>query len=157
MSRRTPGDSSNHKGVQLWLLLWQATKAQEAHALRSVAGLGLCSTDFGVLEALLHEGPLPVNALGKKVLISSGSMTAAIDRLERQGLVERRDSPTDRRARIAHLTPKGKRLIERLFAEHARDMEAAFACLDRREKDALAGALGKLAAAARKHEERNAS
>jgi len=107
--------------------------------------MGLCLSDFGALEALLHKGPLPVNTLGKKILISSGSMTAAIDRLERQGLVERKASPTDRRARIAHLTAKGTALIERLFAEHARDMEQAFAFLDGAEKHALAGILGKLA------------
>lgn len=128
-------------GVHLWLLLWKATKAQEAHARRSVEATGLCLSDFGVLEALLHKGPLPVNTLGKKILISSGSMTAAVDRLERQGLVERRNSPTDRRARIAHLTEKGDELIRPLFAEHARDMEQAFACLDQDEKEALAALL----------------
>jgi len=136
---------STPTGVHLWLLLWKATKAQEAHARRSVEGLGLCLSDFGALEALLHKGPLPVNTLGKKILISSGSMTAAMDRLEQQGLVERRDSATDRRARIAHLTAKGTKLIERLFAAHARDMEQAFALLESAEKSTLAGILRKLA------------
>jgi MarR family 2-MHQ and catechol resistance regulon transcriptional repressor len=126
-------------------MLWKATKAQEAHARRSVEAMGLCLSDFGALEALLHKGPLPVNTLGKKILISSGSITAAVDRLERQGLVERRDSATDRRERIAHLTPKGTKLIERLFAEHEREMEQAFGCLDRAERGALAALLGKLA------------
>jgi MarR family 2-MHQ and catechol resistance regulon transcriptional repressor len=110
-----------------------------------VEATGLCLSDFGVLEALLHKGPLPVNTLGKKILISSGSMTAAVDRLEGQGLVERKSSPTDRRERIAHLTAKGDELIRRLFAEHTRDMEQAFSCLDGPEKEALAGILGKLA------------
>jgi MarR family transcriptional regulator, 2-MHQ and catechol-resistance regulon repressor len=136
--------TSTPKGVHLWLLLWKATKAQEAHASRSVEEMGLCLSDFGALEALLHKGPLPVNTLGKKILISSGSMTAAIDRLERQGLVERQSSPTDRRARIAHLTAKGTDLIERLFAEHTRDMEQAFSCLDRTEKEILATLLRKV-------------
>ncbi len=141
-ARPTTGTS---KGVRLWFLLWKATKAQEAYARRSVEAMGLCLSDFGALEALLHKGPLPVNTLGKKILITSGSMTAAIDRLQRQGLVERKDSPTDRRARIAHLTAKGRDLIERLFADHVRDMDQAFACLDAAEKDALASILGKLA------------
>lgn len=135
------------RGVTLWLLLWKATKAQEARARRSIEAMGLCLSDFGALEALLHEGPLPVNTLGRKILISSGSITAAVDRLERQGLVERRASASDRRARIAHLTAQGKALIEGLFQEHVRDMEQAFACLDSAEKDALANALGKLARA----------
>jgi len=144
-SKASPATRS---GVRLWLLLWKATRAQEAHARRSVEAMGLCLSDFGALEALLHKGPLPVNELGRKILVSSGSITAAVDRLERQGLVERRDSPTDRRSRIAHLTEKGTTLIRRLFAEHARDMEKAFSCLDRQEKDALATLLAKLAARA---------
>lgn len=134
-------------GIHLWLLLWKAARVQEAYARRSVEAMGLCLSDFGALEALLHRGPLPVNTLGKIILISSGSMTAAIDRLERQGLVERKDSPTDRRARIAHLTAKGKALIEQLFADHVQDMEQAFACLDSTEKNALRDILGKLARA----------
>jgi MarR family 2-MHQ and catechol resistance regulon transcriptional repressor len=131
-------------GVHLWLLLWKATKAQEAHARRSVAATGLCLSDFGVLEALLHKGPLPVNTLGQKILITSGSITTAVDRLEGQGLVERKGSPTDRRTRIVHLTTKGEERIRRLFEAHARDMEQAFSCLDGPEKDALAALLRKL-------------
>src|SRR5579864_5657109 len=105
------------KGVHVWLLLWKATTTLEAHAQRSVQGLGMCQSDFAVLEALLHKGPLPVNAIGKKVLLTSGSMTAAVDRLGRRGLVERRNDPNDRRARVVHLTPEGRKLIRALFAE----------------------------------------
>lgn len=132
------------RGVHLWLLLWKSTKSLEAQARRSVAATGLCLTDFGILEALLHKGPLAVNALGKKILITSGSMTTAVDRLQAQGLVVRQSSPSDRRARVLHLTSKGTKLIERLFDEHARDMEQAFSCLDQRERAAFAGLLRKV-------------
>lgn len=131
-------------GVHLWLLLWNASKAVEAHARRSVNTTGLCLSDFGVLEAVLHKGPLPISALGKKVLLSSGSMTAAVDRLERSGLVERAAASTDRRARIVHLTEEGSKLIHRLFAEHERDMERVFSRLDKPERNALASLLRKL-------------
>ena len=131
-------------GVHLWLLLWKAGKAVEAHARRSVNTTGLCLSDFGVLEALLHKGPLPINALGKKVLLSSGSMTAAVDRLERSGLVEREAASTDRRARIVHLTEKGSKLIRRVFARHERDMEGVFSCLEKPQRNALADLLRKL-------------
>ncbi|HWB84651.1 MAG TPA: MarR family transcriptional regulator [Bryobacteraceae bacterium] len=131
-------------GVHLWLLLWKTTKALEIHARRSVEATGLCLSDFGVLEALLHKGPLPVTALGKKVLISSGSITTAVDRLERDGLVERTDAATDRRSRIVHLTPKGMKLIRKLFDEHAHDMEQAFSSLSGPEQSDLAGLLRKL-------------
>src|ERR1700733_13650789 len=91
-------------GVHLWVLLWKATKAVEAHARRSVNGTQLGLSYFGVLEALLHKGPLPISALGKKVLLSSGSMTAAVDRLENSGYVIRAATSSDRRACIVHLT-----------------------------------------------------
>ena len=57
----------------------------------------MCGSDFAVLEALLHNGPLPVNESGKEVLLTSGSITVAVDRLETKGLVERRASGADRR------------------------------------------------------------
>ncbi len=131
-------------GVHLWLLLWKASKAVEAHARRSVTATGLCLSDFGVLEALLHRGPLPISILGKKVLLSSGSMTAAVDRLERNGFVERGAASTDRRARIVHLTEEGSKLIRRVFAEHERDMERVFSRLNKTERNTLANLLRKL-------------
>lgn len=134
----------NTSGVHLWLLLWKASKSVEAHASRSVAATGLGLSDFGVLEALLHKGPLPVNSLGRKVLLSSGSMTAAVDRLEQAGLVKRGSDPSDRRARIVQLTEKGKKLIHKIFGEHQRDMERVFSRLDHNERKALASLLRKL-------------
>lgn len=131
-------------GVHLWLLLWKATRSVERLARLSIRATGLCLSDFGVLEALLHKGPLPVNVLGKKVLLSSGSMTAAVDRLERRGWVERTFVQTDRRARIVRLTAEGSKLIRRLFSEHALAMEAAFAGLAESEKKNLTTALRKL-------------
>lgn len=139
------------KGVHLWLLLWKTTKAVELYARRSVEATGLCLSDFGVLEALMHKGPLPVTVLGKKILVSSGSVTAAVDRLERSGLVERTNAATDRRSRIVHLTEKGSTLARRLFEEHAQDMEQAFSFLDEPEREALAGLLRKLGHEAKSH------
>lgn len=130
-------NGSDSSGVHLWLILWKAFRAMEAHADRSIAGLGLCWSDFGVMEALLHKGPLAVKALGEKVLLTSGSMTAAVDRLERRGWVERRDDPRDRRSRIVRLTAEGRKTIEALFAEHERDMEQAVAGLKDSERMTL--------------------
>jgi MarR family transcriptional regulator, 2-MHQ and catechol-resistance regulon repressor len=131
-------------GVHLWVLLWKASKAVEAHARRSVNGTELGLSDFGVLEALLHKGPVPISALARRVLLSSGSMTAAVDRLERSGYVERAATSTDRRARIVHLTEEGSKLIRRVFAEHERDMERVFSLANKSERKALANLLRKL-------------
>jgi len=100
---------SGGSGVHLFLVLWKAARAVEAYAEKSITDLEMCGSDFAVLEALLHKGPLPVNAIGKKILLTSGSITAAVDRLEKRGLVERRAHGTDRRARIVHLTLEGRK------------------------------------------------
>src|SRR5918999_6425226 len=85
-------------GVHVFLVLWKAARAVEAYATKSVTELEIAGSDFAVLEALLHKGPLPVNEIGKKVLLTSGSITVAVDRLEQKKLVERRAHDTDRRA-----------------------------------------------------------
>jgi len=98
----------------------------------------MCGSDFAVLEALLHKGPLPVNEIGKKVLLTSGSITVAVDRLKARGLAERRAHGTDRRARIVYLTKEGRKLITRLYADHAADMERlASASLTREQRKTL--------------------
>jgi MarR family 2-MHQ and catechol resistance regulon transcriptional repressor len=131
-------------GLHVWLLLWKATRSLETHAHLSLQGLGMCPGDFAVLEALLHKGPLPVNTIGKKVLLTSGSMTAAVDRLERRGLVERRNDPEDRRTRVVHLTAEGRKVIRKLFAVHEQDMERAVSVLNASEKEQLSGLLRKV-------------
>jgi MarR family 2-MHQ and catechol resistance regulon transcriptional repressor len=141
---RSRSRSANVSGVHLWLVLWRATRAIEGIARRNVESLGLCLSDFGVLEALLHKGPLPVNALGAKVLLTSGSMTAAVDRLERRRLVGRKASPTDRRTRLVQLTPRGRRLIGGMFASHERAIERAVAVLTAKQRATLLGLLRKL-------------
>ena len=125
-------------GVHVWLVLWKAARAVEAYAEVSVSQLEICGSDFAVLEALLHKGPLPVNEIGKKVLLTSGSITTAIDRLETKGLVERRAHGTDRRTRVVHLTRDGRKTIAKAYADHAADMERlASASLNRKERKTL--------------------
>src|SRR5947199_4956019 len=79
---------SGGSGVHVFLVLWKAARAVESYAENSIIGLEMCGSDFAVLEALLHKGPLPVNEIGKKILLTSGSITVAVDRLEKRGLVE---------------------------------------------------------------------
>src|SRR6266700_3298969 len=109
-------------GVHVFLVLWKAARAAQAYAEKSISELEMCGSDFAVLEALLHKGPLPVNEIGKKILLTSGSITVAVDRLEQRGLVKRRAHGTDRRARVVHLTREGRKLIARAYAAHAADM-----------------------------------
>ncbi|HSE20975.1 MAG TPA: MarR family transcriptional regulator [Pyrinomonadaceae bacterium] len=114
---------SGGNGIHVFLVLWKAAHAVEAYAEKSIADMEMCGSDFAVLEALLHKGPLPVNEIGKKILLTSGSITVAIDRLEQKGLVERKAHGSDRRTRVVHLTTEGKRLITRIYRQHAADLE----------------------------------
>lgn len=131
-------------GAHTWLVLWRATRAVELRAQESIAGTGLGPTDFAILETLLHKGPLPVNTIGRKVLLTTGSITTAVDRLEARNLVVRRDDPGDRRVRLVQLTAVGRRLIERAFEQHAADLEEVVSVLTRAERATLLDLLRKL-------------
>jgi MarR family 2-MHQ and catechol resistance regulon transcriptional repressor len=112
--------------------------------------LGL--TDFAALEALLHKGPLTITEIQGKVLLASGSMTAAVDRLEKKGFIKRGPAPSDRRAKVLHLTPEGRRVVEAAFRRHATELESAMAVLnvpEKRQLYALLKKLGLFAAGAR--------
>jgi MarR family transcriptional regulator, 2-MHQ and catechol-resistance regulon repressor len=136
------------RGIHLWLVMWKAYRAIQSHAESSVGGLELCISDFAVLELLLHKEALPINTIGKKILLTSGSITAAVDRLERRGLVERKDDKGDRRARIVHLTAEGRKLIKKSFTRHESDMERAFSALNLEERTTLLRLLRKVGRAA---------
>jgi MarR family 2-MHQ and catechol resistance regulon transcriptional repressor len=123
MSKDKAESLTGGSGVHVFLVLWKAASVVQSYAQESISELAMCSSDFAVLEALLHKGPLPINEIGKKILLTSGSITVAVDRLEKRGLVERRAHGTDRRARIVHLTKEGRRLITRAYAQHAADLE----------------------------------
>lgn len=145
MSRRKLESLSDGTGVHVFLVMWKAVHALETYAQHSIAELEMCGSDFSVLEALLHKGPLPINEIGRKVLLTSGSITVAVDRLESKGLVERRASDTDRRAKIVHLTKAGSELITRVYNDHAADMERlATASLTKTERETLIRLLKKI-------------
>ncbi len=134
---------SREAATRVWLVLWKAAHAIEQNAIRSVSALGLGRSDFAVLEVLLHKGPQPVNIIGRKVLLTSGSITAAVDRLESRKLLRRTADPKDGRSRIVQLTETGRHLIERAFQKHAMDMEETLAVLRSGERVELVRLLKK--------------
>lgn len=140
---------SKSTGVYVWLVLMKAHQALQKRAERSIEDAGMCFTDFRILEILLHKGPLPVNAVGARTGLTSGSATTAIDRLETRGFVHRVNDPEDRRARVVHLTTAGQELIEKAFAKHAKAMEKVAAGLSVRERGELTSLLKKLGAGAK--------
>jgi len=146
MSRKTRLDAA-----RLWLVLVRCHHALSHVAERSIEDTGLGLTDFAVLEALLHKGPLTIGEIQSKVPLALGSMTAAVDRLEKAELIRRTPSTDDRRARVLKLTPGGKRVVEGAFRRHAAELESVMAVLEpdeMRQLHALLKRLGLFAAAA---------
>ena len=140
-------DLQEHAGtsaVHLRLVLWRAAKAVEEVDLKSVASTGLGLSDFAVLEVLLNKGAMRVNDVGKTVLLTSGSISVAVDRLEKKGLVVRQKCENDRRVCYVELTDEGRVLIRAAFREHAGNLERAMAFLSQEERGELVGLLKKL-------------
>lgn len=129
---------------RLWLVITRSHRALSLLAERSIVKAGLGLTDFAALEALLHKGAMTISQIQERVLLASGSMTAAVDRLENLGLVVRNSSPSDRRARVVKLTTKGRRLASSCFEQHAKDLEALMSALSGEEKKQVYGSLKKL-------------
>jgi MarR family 2-MHQ and catechol resistance regulon transcriptional repressor len=144
MKRKRTAPRQNSTGVHVWLVLMKAFQALIPHAAESIHRTELGDSDFRVLEALLHKGPLPVNTIGPKVWLTPGSISVAVDRLVKKGLVSRNDRASDRRVRQVELTTKGRALITRGFREHAAAMENAIGVLSKKERLTLLQLLKKL-------------
>ena len=128
----------------VWLVMMKAMRALTKYAAAGIEETGLGLSDFGVLEILLHKGPLPVNTIGPIVDLTPGSISIAVDRLFAKGLVSRVESSEDRRVRIVALTARGKALIDSAFRKHSGQMRKAFAELSPEELRGLEAALKKV-------------
>jgi len=135
-------------GAHTWVVLSKAARSVADRANESIADTGLGTTDFAILEALLHKGPMPVNTIGKKLLLTSGSITTAVDRLVAKGYVARNDHPDDRRVRVVELTATGRELIGRAYARHEKDLEQLVSVLTATERTTLVNLLRKLGTSA---------
>ena len=140
--------TSRDRALELWVVLARAFDAVSRHTRASVAGFGLGATEFGVLEALYHKGPLPVCEVQRRILIESGSTTYVVDKLVGRGLVRRRRSAKDRRVINVELTPRGGRLIASIFPSHAAAIRGAMSGLSERDQRRAAQLLRTLGLAA---------
>src|ERR1700722_16357194 len=129
---------------RVWLIMMKAMRALTRYAAAGIEETGLGLSDFGVLEVLLHKGPLPVNTIGPIVDLTAGSISIAVDRLVKKGLVSRVESAEDRRVRIVALTPRGKALIDSAFRKHSLQMKRVFSELNPEELRGLETALKKV-------------
>lgn len=131
-------------GTHLWLVMMKAHRTLERLAERSIGSSDVCLSDFAVMEMLLHKGPQPVNDIGRRIELTSGAITTAVDRLESRGIVTREAHESDRRARIVRLTPRGKDQASKAFAVHRTAMDSAADALSKAERATLIRLLKKL-------------
>jgi MarR family transcriptional regulator, 2-MHQ and catechol-resistance regulon repressor len=132
------------RALSMWVKLARAHNTMSALADRKIAGFGLTTPQFGALECLGHLGPMTIGELCRKMLVSGGNMTVVVDNLEKEGLVERIRDTADRRKILVMLTPKGKRLFDTIFTDHAEYIAQLASVLTPKEQEALSRLLKKL-------------
>jgi MarR family 2-MHQ and catechol resistance regulon transcriptional repressor len=121
----------------VWLIMWKALSAIARQLDVDLQRTGVSTTDFRVMEALLHKGPLPVNVIGPKVNLTPGAISVAVDRLEIRGLVARAEGKRDRRVRVVALTKEGEKVISPVYHRHAVLLEHIFVPLSENQRLSL--------------------
>ena len=138
MGTHYEGSEKEIKTLNAFIKLMRASESINNRLNRQLSNAGLTTSQFGVLEALLHLGPLNQKALGEKLLKSGGNITLVIDNLEKSDLVERQRDTEDRRSILIHLTPEGEEVISSYFPKHLANIVKEFSVLTEQELDQLA-------------------
>ncbi|HNS04108.1 MAG TPA: MarR family transcriptional regulator [Anaerolineae bacterium] len=149
MGTHFQGDPDEIRALNTFIKLARATDAVTQRINRHLKAHGLTASQFGVLEALYHLGPLCQTELAGKILKSTGNLTLVIDNLEQAGLVERQRDTVDRRFVSVHLTTAGEALIGRIFQPHVLGVVETMSALSAQEQDELASLCRKLGLAQR--------
>lgn len=144
MKKKSTSNSAEERALGAYIKLARAANTAMAYARVGLEDAGLTLGQFAVLEALYHVGPLNLGDLAKRVLTSGGNLTMVIDNLEKRGLVRRRQRGKDKRFVLASITAGGRRLISRIFPQHARRIMEVMARLGPSDQDALAKLCRKL-------------
>lgn len=143
-------DAETASSLKLWVVMNHAFHSIEGTLQEQVESHGISFSEFAVLEVLLHKGPLPIGEVGEHVLLTSGSMTYVVDKLEEDNLIRRRRCAEDRRIIYAELTEQGHELIAEIFSEHATLIRRLMDGLDPAEKETVITLLKRLGKSAEK-------
>jgi MarR family 2-MHQ and catechol resistance regulon transcriptional repressor len=123
--------------LKLFVVFSKAARAFADRKMADIAKYGLNPTEFAVLELLYHKGDVPMQQIGEKILITSGSITYVVDKLEKKQLLQRKPSATDRRISYAAITPAGTALMDELFPGHRTVIADMFSLFTDTEKQQL--------------------
>lgn len=144
MSSKYQGTADERRALDAYIKLSRAAETVSHTINAHLQECGLTTSQFGVLEALYHVGPLPVGKVGEKILKTSGNMTMVVDNLEKRGLVARARRGDDRRSIELHLTETGRSLVADILPGHVRGVVRAFDGLTPVEQETLAELCRKL-------------
>jgi MarR family 2-MHQ and catechol resistance regulon transcriptional repressor len=144
MPAKFKGTPAQERALSAYVKLERAAVAALAYARVGLEEEGLTLSQFAVLEALFHVGPLCLGDLARRILSSSGNLTLVISNLQKRGLVKREQQGKDKRFVLATLTPAGARLVARIFPDHARRITEVMSRLDTEEQGKLGDLCRKL-------------
>lgn len=132
------------QALKLFIVLARAYRTITEQVDKPIQAFGLNPTEFAVLELLYHKGDQPLQKIGDKILLASGSITYVVDKLEKKELLRRKACPNDRRVTYAHITSKGKKIIEEIFPDHELRIYEMMSVLTNEEQKILTEQLKKL-------------
>jgi MarR family 2-MHQ and catechol resistance regulon transcriptional repressor len=144
MGTRHKGSPAEVRALNTFIKLTRAAESTESRLAGLLTEANLTDSQFGVLEALYHLGPMHQCDLATKLLRSSGNITLVLDNLEKRKLVRRQRGTEDRRYITVHLTPEGERLIREVFPRHAANIVQVMNVLTPDEQEELARLCRKL-------------
>lgn len=136
--------NNRDQSLKLLVVLSKAYKVVMERAVKDMKRNGLSAAEFSVLELLYHKGKTPLQPIGDKILVTSGSITYTVDKLEQKGYLKRVVCPEDRRVTHAEITPSGKELFDTIFPAHAETVEMLMDGLTAEEKQIAIMLLKKL-------------
>jgi MarR family transcriptional regulator, 2-MHQ and catechol-resistance regulon repressor len=139
-----PHRSQERLALNTYVKLMRAANTARNVAARNLVDSNLTLTQFAVLEALYHLGPMSLTDIAQKVLTTGGNLTMVVGNLEKQGLAKRQRCPEDRRVLIVVLTAKGKTLIRGTFPQHAAAIIEFMSALSPQEQQSLGDLCRKL-------------
>lgn len=137
-------ENNTDRALKLFIILSRASKVISEDAHQLIDKYGLNPTEFAVMELLHHRGRQPIQKIGQKILLGSGSMTYVVDKLEKRGFVERLHCDKDKRVTYISITKIGVELIDSIFPEHAKNIEELMSGLDADEQNAAIELIRKL-------------
>jgi MarR family transcriptional regulator, 2-MHQ and catechol-resistance regulon repressor len=132
------------QSLKLFIVLSRAYKAINEQVNKLIQTKGLNPTEFAVLELLYHKGDQPLQQIGGKILLASGSITYVVDKLEEKGLLKRIACPKDRRVTYAQISEEGKAFMAEIFPGHEERIHEIMSCLTDEEKDTAIALIKKL-------------